>query len=443
MILNFLKKILSKRLFLWQVLMLFVIFCILAIVYGSIVRHVVLGGNKLGKVSPIINELSLVISNVFKIIDPYKSFKSNKKNAKEFSKPKLELSEIYQNSLEEDYILISRYDGEKKRSIVELFDIKNNQIIHQWQPDINKINSFSKLNKKYINLQTDFSNNRYNIIHPLLMNDGSILFHGMYSPLIKIDICSNYIWSIDDFFHHSIEIDNEGNIWTAIADTKTNKIGFLDDYLAKVSQDGKILDKISISKLLNNIKYPFTNIYSGNDPIHINDIQPYISNEEENSEKFFLSLRNISTIALYDNKKKEIVWAKQGNWVHQHDVDLLNKQLVIFNNNLDSNKTQVLDFNEILLLNKNGKFIKKLYSDQMQKNNIATITEGLITEINDTNIIVEDTKNGRLVKFSEKNLLWTYTNSFKGDIYRINWSRSIKKNKVDKIKMQAKKCIQN
>ena len=125
-----------------------------------------------------------------------------------------------------------------------------------------------------------------------------------------------------------------------------------------MSQDGKILDKISISKLLNNIKYPFTNIYSGNDPIHINDIQPYISNEEENSEKFFLSLRNISTIALYDNKKKEIVWAKQGNWVHQHDVDLLNKQLVIFNNNLDSNKTQVLDFNEILLLNKNGKFIK-------------------------------------------------------------------------------------
>ena len=41
----------------------------------------------------------------------------------------------------------------------------------------------------------------------------------------------------------------------------------------------------------------------------------------------------------------------------------------------------------------------------MQNNNIATITEGLITEINDTNIIVEDTKNGRLVKFSEKNLL--------------------------------------
>ena len=286
MILNFLKKILSKRLFLWQVLMLFVIFCVLAIAYGSIVRHVVLGGNKLGKLSPIINELSLVISNVFKIIDPYKSFKTDKTNAKEFSKPKLELSEIYQNSLEEDYILISRYDGEKKRSIVELVDIKNNQIIHQWQPDINKINSFSKLNKKYINLQTDFSNNRYNIIHPLLMNDGSILFHGMYSPLIKIDICSNYIWSIDDFFHHSIEIDNEGNIWTAIADTKTNKIGFLDDYLAKVSQDGKILDKISISKLLNNIKYPFTNIYSGNDPIHINDIQPYISNEEENSENF-------------------------------------------------------------------------------------------------------------------------------------------------------------
>ena len=440
MIVNFLRRILLKKLFLWQLLMILIIFCTLAVIYGSLVRHVVLGGNKLGKISPIINELSLVINNVFKIIDPYRSFKTNKKSAKKFNKPKLELSEIYKNSLEEDYILLSRYDGEKKRSLVELFDIKNNQIIHQWQPNIKEINSFSKVNKKKINLQTDFSNNRYNIIHPLLMKDGSILFHGMYSPLVKIDICSNYIWSIDDIFHHSIEIDNDGNIWTAIADTETNKIGFNDDYLAKVSQDGRILNKISISKLLKEIEYPFTNIYSGNDPIHLNDIQPYISNEENNSDKFFLSMRNISTIALYDDKKKQIVWAKQGNWVHQHDVDLLNKQLVIFNNNLDSDKTQVLNFNEILLLDKNGKFIKELYSDQMQKNNIATITEGLITEIKDTSIIVEDTKNGKLVKFSEKNLLWTYTNSFKGDNYRINWSRSVKKDKVDQIKMQAKKC---
>jgi hypothetical protein len=440
MIANFLRRILLKKLFLWQLLMILIIFCGLAVIYGSLVRHVVLGGNKLGKISPIINELSLVINYAFEIIDPYKSFKTNNKSAKEFNKPKLELTEIYKNSFEEDYILLARYDGEKKRSLVELIDIKNNQIIHQWQPDIKKINSFSKLNKKIINLETNFSNNRYNIIHPLLMKDGSILFHGMYSPLVKIDICSNYIWSIDDIFHHSIEIDNDGNIWTAIADTETNKIGFNDDYLAKVSEDGRILNKISISKLLNEIEYPFTNIYSGNDPIHINDIQPYISDEKNNSEKFFLSMRNISTIALYDNKKKEIIWAKQGNWVHQHDVDLLNKELVIFNNNLDSNKTQVLNFNEILLLDKNGKFIKKLYSDQMQKNNIATITEGLITEINDANIIVEDTKNGRLIKFSEKNLLWTYTNSFKGDNYRINWSRSIKKDKVDKIITQAKKC---
>jgi len=150
MIVNFLRRILLKKLFLWQLLMILIIFCTLAVIYGSLVRHVVLGGNKLGKISPIINELSLEINNVFKIIDPYRSFKTNKKSAKKFNKPKLELSEIYKNSLEEDYILLSRYDGEKKRSLVELFDIKNNQIIHQWQPNIKEINSLSKVNKKKI-----------------------------------------------------------------------------------------------------------------------------------------------------------------------------------------------------------------------------------------------------------------------------------------------------
>ena len=53
----------------------------------------------------------------------------------------------------------------------------------------------------------------YWINHPLLNNDGSLVFNGEETPLIKIDKCSNIVWSLDYPFHHSIERDHEKNYW--------------------------------------------------------------------------------------------------------------------------------------------------------------------------------------------------------------------------------------
>ena len=38
----------------------------------------------------------------------------------------------------ENFLLISRYDGDLKRSIVELIDLDKKEIIHTWLPDIKK-----------------------------------------------------------------------------------------------------------------------------------------------------------------------------------------------------------------------------------------------------------------------------------------------------------------
>ena len=41
--------------------------------------------------------------------------------------------------MKEKYLLLSRYDGNIKESIVELVDLQSFELLHSWNPDINSI----------------------------------------------------------------------------------------------------------------------------------------------------------------------------------------------------------------------------------------------------------------------------------------------------------------
>src|SRR5690606_40126395 len=52
------------------------------------------------------------------------------------------------------------------------------------------------------------------------------------------------------------------------------------------------------------------------------------------SDLLFLSFRHMSMIMLYRPATDEIVWKKQGPWLAQHDVDILDATRIgVFNNN--------------------------------------------------------------------------------------------------------------
>ena len=54
---------------------------------------------------------------------------------------------------EESYLLLSRYDGDLKEGVIELIDLTNFNVLHTWNPDIDKFNeSIKKVDEfKYIN----------------------------------------------------------------------------------------------------------------------------------------------------------------------------------------------------------------------------------------------------------------------------------------------------
>ena len=140
-------------------------------------------------------------------------------------------------------MLISKYDGELKTSIVEILDLENKKIIPiltQYWWNKQKI----PIDKDKYNLTKDFNRFRYRLIHPLIDNDGGLIFNSIYSPLIKVDVCSNLEWFNTEISHHSNEFDFDGNIWTpaTISNSKFKSLKkrFIDDSINKVSKMGKL-----------------------------------------------------------------------------------------------------------------------------------------------------------------------------------------------------------
>ena len=352
----------------------------------------------------------------------------------------------------ENFLLISRYDGDLKRSIVELIDLDKKEIIHTWLPDIKKINKKSKLNRKIFNLERDKNINRQIIRHPILLKNGSLIFTGNGYPLVNIDKCSKLIWMSDYPFHHSIETDHKGNYWSTflkypglVTNGSDENIGletniFRDDFIANISKDGQILFEKSLMQIfiennLGHLIFPGEAIPSF-DPFHVNDVEPVLKNTKFFKKgDLFISLRNNSTVFQYRPSTNEIIWIKKYPWVYQHDVDIINDtQISIFNNkNLQHYARIVGDkpkqmFNDVNIYDFEKDEVTSPYKNYFKKFDVRTPMQGL-SQIYKDNIFIEETNFGRLLYFNNNGeLLFEYINRAKdNNVYTLNWSRLINK----------------
>jgi len=306
------------------------------------------------------------------------------------------------------------------------------------------------------------------IFHPWINNDGSLVIKGiMKTPLVKIDKCSNIVWLVDLPFHHSTEKDHEKNYWVPIIfypnkvtagydeSHGTKKTYFIDDGIAKVSDDGKVLFKKSVMQIfiendLGHLIFPGEDFSF--DPIHLNDIQPVtVDGLYYKKGDVFLSLRSISMIVLYRPSSNKILWYKKFPWKYQHDVDVLDKtRISVFNGNnvkyyprivgkkVDSTRTNnvlIYDFEKDKVYNNYEKVFKKFH--------IITNTQGL-QKIIDDKIFIEESVFGRLL-YSDKdgNLLFEYINRDNNNkIYPLNWSRILGKEDIGTLinTLKEKKC---
>jgi len=351
-------------------------------------------------------------------------------------------------------VLLSRYDGDALLGVVDFVDLDTGAVAHTWLPDIEAINAQSKMREKTAHLERDFNKRRYVYNAPLALEDGSLVFNGMDSPLVKVDICGNGVWTVDGFFHHSLERDSDGNFWNPERLRKPQiphvNDDFIDDAITKISPDGEILLQKSVSQILieNGLRHL---VYSHDeyvrDPIHLNDIQP-VPDDGPYWKKgdLFLSIRTPSLIVLYRPSTNAILWKRQGPWLLQHDVDILSDhEIGVFNNNavMSPFGAKTINSNSVIVYDFGADETRELLPEALEQNEIRTRTNGLFNVARDGSLMIEEHNFGRLIEFDPDGAVrWTYVNRAPKDgrVFHLGWSRHLEADEAKALKAAVAKA---
>ena len=424
------------------------------ILFGSLLRHHYLGGDRLKslqKIAVFFAEIPSNAKNMFKRktvnISAPKKFKRHKDKERFIQ---------HINNKRNALLVLPRYDHSIKRSIIDIIDLNNFEVIHSYKHDIAEMLNQVTNEEEFSTFKIDNSPIRFLYVHPLLLNDGSVISGDHYSIKFKIDFCSNLIWINDEErYHHSQEIDHEGNIWiggqmkpkSKLVKTYSAKKNYYDDSIVKININGKILFNKSITEILLENKIMDRNVFDTfvTDPIHVNDIEPAFNDTPYwKKGDIFISIRHQSSIIHYRPSTNKVINYLIGPFSQQHDVDIISeKEISIFNNN---NFLVDNSYSEILVYNFETNTYKKLFEKDLQKEEFKTPTEGLSHIFDDGALMVEEQNHGRIILFNnlgEKE--WEFVNKdSNGDVGPITWSRIIENElfiKKFRTLVENEKCI--
>ena len=427
-----------KKFFTYPVFVVLFLSFIGAIGFGGLLKYHYEGGERfqfLQNVAVTIAEVPYKIRFVIK----NKTINFNKLPYLDKNKDKERFKQFIGNE-RNALLVLPRYEHSLGRSVVDIIDLNDFEVIHTYKHDIREMNSKVKNIDKFPRINVDHSPRRFRYDHPIVLDDGSLISFSKNQPIFKIDFCSKLKWINDEeMFHHGQNLDRNEDIWViARIDPQSRYVSryyydeYWDDAIVKIDVNGNILYKKSVTEILieNDVvleTFVFNNYISKqNDPIHLNDIEPAFQNTEYwKKDDLFLSIRDQNAIVHYRPSTNKVLNVITGPFIGQHDVDIISdKEISIFNNNqfIKDNK-----YSEVLVYNFETKTFKKIFNDQLQKNNFKTETNGLSEIFRDGALMVEETIHGRIILFNNQGQKeWEYVNKDKnGNIGRLSWSRII------------------
>ena len=424
-----------KKFFTFRIFLLILLFVIWSALFGSVLKHHYENGENfqfLQKIAVTIAKIPNTAEDMIKFIIKGKNFNPNKPPILTKHKDKKRFEQFIPNK-RNALLVLPRYDYSLSRSLVDIVDLNNFEVIHTYKHDIAEMNDQVTNTEVFPRIKIDNAPIRFTYQHPLILDDGSLI--SIYGPAFKLDFCSNLKWINDkNYFHHSNMLDHEGNIWIGgIMNPQSKYVkkyatkDYADDAIIKINTDGKILYYKSVTEILIENNLVDANIFfSGDDPIHLNDIEPSFSDTEYwKQEDVFLSPRSQSAIVHYRPSTNKVINYITGPFAQQHDVDIISdKEISIFNNN---NFLVDNEYSEVVIYNFETNEFRTLFNDQLQKNNFKTIGAGLSHIFNDGALMVEEQNHGRIILFNnEGEKEWEFVNIDKnGDIGYITWSRVI------------------
>jgi hypothetical protein len=269
-------------------------------------------------------------------------------------------------------------------------------------------------------------------IHGIAMlPDGDVVFNFEQNSLVRLTPCGDVVWKLPYVTHHSVYIDNAGDLWVSGAIKHQKPVDripshvapFVEPTVLKVSQDGEILQEISLFDLLrrndlSGYMYMTTSISRGinvtGDGVHLNDVEVFEAPMEEGVFKhgdIMVSFRNISTVMVFDPVSLKVRFIKSGGFIRQHDPDFIDGNTIsVFDNNHYKSGVDTDSKSRIVLVDARtgatevwfeGSPEKPFYTDFMGKS--QWLANG--------NLLVTESLNGRGFELNaEKEIVWDYVN---------------------------------
>jgi hypothetical protein len=359
------------------------------------------------------------------------------------------------NTLSYDlYAVNSFWDVNTESWDIKLFNLRNDSVLHKWV-----------LRKEGLDFSTTewaFSNAvpRSCIVFP----DKSIIVSADESAnLMRLDAKSNRLWINNSLiFHHTMNLDADSMIWACTADLDVDKsikvkgiqnfngniYRYRENYITQLDKNtGKILFHKGVSEILKENHYK--NLLCGvsdpdkypYDPLHLNDIQPILTDSKYwKKGDLLLSLRDRSVILLYRPSTNKIIRLIFGDFINQHDVDVYSEnEISIFNNNYIQHENDTLDnvctvtdtlhSSEILLYNFKDSTFTKHFNNYMLNEKIWTETQGVHMKLANGDVFIESQNKGKLYILNQSGFVYKKMMHapLKGYAFHPNWIRIYEK----------------
>ena len=270
-----------------------------------------------------------------------------------------------------------------------------------------------------------------------LAPNGDLVFNFEELGLMRVDACANVVWRLPYRTHHSVEFDDDGNLWVPGVVTHDKPIANLPNHLPpfddfrilEVSPDGHIKRDLSVYELL--VQNGLTgllhlssilnrNTKVSGDTMHLNDIEVFPRSMTPGLFQpgdVLISLRNINTILVFDPVTLRIKYRSTGQVVRQHDPDFVDGHTItVFNNNNlatwhpdTTRPDRTGQHSQVVQLSDSGD-AKVLFAGSEQVPFFTDIM-GSQQRLSNGNLLMMESIEGRVIEVDPGgNLVWEYSN---------------------------------
>ncbi len=263
-----------------------------------------------------------------------------------------------------------------------------------------------------------------------ILANGDVVFNFEHLALVRLDPCGNVVWTVPYRTHHSVFIDDDGNIWVSAQRNHAQPLGefpfiqapFIEPVILKISPQGEILVEQSVFQLLldnhqEGALYMTTTEnfwpYVQDDTLHLNDVEIFPRTLEPGFFQpgdIMISLRNLNSVMVYDSK-----WQLKYNYsnevVRQHDPDFV-----------DGNRFSVFDNHNVAKRGVNGVASRILMHSAVDETTqvvfegsdelpFFTNVMGKHQWLENGNLLVSESRYGRVLELTPGGeVVWEYIN---------------------------------